>query len=229
MIINKKLINQSKETFKKKNVLFGLKFKFLGRNPQGILISEDNAINRTAALIYEAFYCRGLIVTNVFFKKETLDFFIATEKDLISLNSLDKNWVNEYKHNWGKVFFNATVGQYTLYPDQYEDITDRVGEIVEAFDSGKKLPDFWYKERTGINTNTECEECGHITHGKSAWKFEFHGKTYIENINLSEDDTWDLDPLIEQFGETFSDSIMEGTEVCPECNSENIYPALNLK
>lgn len=218
-----------KKKYTKKNVLFGMKFKFLGRNPQGILISEENAISRASAVVFEAFKKRGIEVSKVYFKRATLDFYIATQKDLMSMHSLDKEWVNEYRHNWGKVFFNATVGQYTLYPDQYEDITEEVNKIVDGYENGKKLPDFWYKEKTSINSSTECGDCGHITHGKSAWMFEKDGKTYIEDVNLGEDGTWSLEPLIEQFGETFEDSIMEGEEVCPECKSVNIYPVLDLR
>ena len=226
MIINEKMKSSTKETFKKKNVLFGMKFKFLARNPQGILISEESAVARASVIVFEAFYKRGLIVTNVYFKRATLDFYIATEKDLISLNSLDKDWVNEYKHNWGKVFFNATVGQYTLYPDQYEDITDEVEKIVLGYDNGKSIPDFWYKDKTSVNSKTECLECGHVTYGKSAWRFEKDENVYIENVNLGEDGLWNLEPIIEQFGDSFEASIMDGEEVCPECKSERIYPVL---
>ena len=227
MISNKNLAGadkKEKETFKKKNVLFGVKFKFLGRNPQGNLISTENAKNRASFMIFEAFYKRGIDITNVFLKEETLDFFIATDKDIISLNSLDKDWVREYKHNWGKVFFNLTTGQYTLYPELYKDITDEIEELVKGFDNGKPTPDFWYKSTTSINNKTECMDCGHITHGNSKWKFMHLDKTYMEEVKLSEDGTWDLQPIIEQFGESFEASIMDGEEACPECGSIAIYP-----
>lgn len=133
--------------FKRKNTLFGFKFKFLGRTPTGMFLSEEQAKRRCATIIYQAFFVRGLIVKKVFFKPKTLDFFIATEKDLISLNSLQKDWVNEYKHNWGRVFFNATVGQYTLYEDLYDDITNEVRNLVMDIAENYIEPeDLWFKK-----------------------------------------------------------------------------------
>lgn len=67
---------------------------------------------------------------------------------MISLNSLEKSWVNEYKNNWGKVFFNATVGQYTLYEDQYKNITNKIGDLVMDLENKCTEPeDIWFKEK----------------------------------------------------------------------------------
>ena len=147
-IINNNIRNRiNTDKFKRKNTMFGFKFKFLGRNPEGIILSENTCIKRCATIVYQAFFIRGLIVKKVYLKPQTLDFFIVTEKDLISLNSLDKNWVNEYKQNWGKVFLNATVGQYTLYEDQYEDRTDQIKDLVMDIEEGfRQAEDLWFKE-----------------------------------------------------------------------------------
>ncbi len=132
---------------KRKNTLSGFKFKFLGRTPSGVFLSEEDAVKRCATIVYQAFFLRGLVVKAVFFKPKALDFFVATEKELVSLNSLDKNWVNEFKYNWGRVFFNAAIGVYTLYEDQYEDITNVVNELVLAYnDKCAKPEDLWFKK-----------------------------------------------------------------------------------
>ena len=34
---------------------------------------------------------------------------------------------------------------------------------------------------------------------------------------------WNLEKLVEKFGEDFRESISEGTEVCDVCKSTNIY------
>ena len=145
MIINKKLTKPTEKTFRRKNTTFGVKFKFLGRVPSGALLGTDNAINRCASIVFLALFKRGINVKNVFFKEETLDFFIETERDLISMNSLDKDWINQYKRYWGRTFHNITVGQYTVYEDQYTNITDKVGELVQDYEEGITEPvDIWF-------------------------------------------------------------------------------------
>lgn len=144
----------------RKNTLFGFKFKFLGRTPLGNFLTDEQSIKRCATIVYQAFFTRGLIVKNVFLKPQTLDFFIATEKNLVSLKSLDKNWVNEYMLNWGIVFLNATVGQYTLYEEQYEDITNIIRDLVMDIDEGyAEQEDIWFKKERELNLiNFNCRE-----------------------------------------------------------------------
>jgi hypothetical protein len=227
MIINTEMNKEgNKKNFRRKNTTFGLKFKFLARTPHGNLLGEENAIKRAATVVYDALFSRGINVCNVYFKAETLDFFIETEKDLISMNSLHKDWVNMYKTNWGKVFFNITVGQYTIYEDQYENITKKVENYVTNFVNKSDTPsDLWFK--TNPLVNTRCDECGHITYGISAWKFTHEEKEYIEEVRINETgNNWELEPLVEKYGEDFSFDILEGEEVCPICNNRGIYPVL---
>ena len=230
MIINENIEPVGKApTYKRKNTVTGLKFKLLNRNPQGNLIGEANAKSRAGLLVYEAFYLRGLVVTNVWFKAETLEFFVETEKDLLSLNSLHKDWMFKYKVNWGKVFHAITVGVYTLYEDQYTNITEEIQKYIEKYeDPNSPRPDFWYEKVNSYTEGheTECFDCGHITHGVSNWKFVHNDKEYIEEVFMGQDGTWDLEPLIERFGEDVDPGIMSGEEACPKCHSIAIFPVI---
>lgn len=69
---------------------------------------------------------------------------------------------------------------------------------------------------------TKCHCCGHTTKCVGSWKFEHDGKTYYEDVYEYVGE-WDLEPLVTKYGEAFSSSILNGTEVCVVCKSTNIY------
>ena len=69
---------------------------------------------------------------------------------------------------------------------------------------------------------TKCYCCGHKTRCVGSWKFEHNNKTYYETV-YEKNGFWNLEKLVEKFGEDFRESISEGTEVCDVCKSTNIY------
>lgn len=72
--------------------------------------------------------------------------------------------------------------------------------------------------------NTKCKNCGCETNGKSKWKFKINNKNHISNVKIhKETNLWDLRPIIKNFGAKNHEAIINGEEICPKCNSEEIY------
>ena len=72
-------------------------------------------------------------------------------------------------------------------------------------------------------TKTKCEDCGFVTNGFSEWTFEYKGTKETAYVELAEDGFWNIEPLVELYGEKFENEIMDGEENCPNCGSDQIY------
>ncbi len=125
----------------------GIKAAFLARNADGSLLNATQVVKSVITMIREMGIEND--IDTVFLKEKTKEFFITTKTTIFGLEDLKPEFAKRVKKEWTNTFHSFTIGAYTVYTDQYVDITELVMKGV--FDEEFKGIDYWNKKMINMN------------------------------------------------------------------------------
>ena len=128
----------------------GIKAKFLARKADGTFMDAQDVLRAILSMVKDIDIKED--IKGVFFKNRTKEFFISTHTSMYGLEDMSPEFGRMFKKKWSNTFYSFTVGVYTAYLDQYDDVTDL---IMNSLDKYEELLDYWDMKMTKRNGGNE--------------------------------------------------------------------------